>query len=309
MRVEGPLVLATRARALGDVHPAVGLAEQIVYVGRAGTVRARTRGEARRPGGGGVVARQRGVDLEGHLPRTLSVRVGHQHHELIAAVSGHDIGLPTTSLQENTQIHKKLVARLMTVGVVDLFHAVHVDEEDAGRSTIPAQVLGGPLHRQLEVTAVVDARQAVSHRHPVFLLHEPTVVERDGGLDRERAHQRLLVIAEVPRFVIEEGEGAVGGAVALKGRHDDRPALAAASWGRTAEPLGSDVLDGDRVAADHGGPEQRAFKGDHEERPAPVAKPQRLPSDKHIAFQDEKRRSLCGDEATGLREDGRLERR
>ena len=100
----------------------------------------------------------------------------------------------------------------MTVGVVDLLHAVHVDEEDAHRSAVPAQVLGGPLHGQLEVAAVVHAGQAVTHRHPVLLLHEPPVVERDGGLDREGAHQRHVVVAEVPRLVIEEGERTVGGA-------------------------------------------------------------------------------------------------
>src|SRR5688500_7805425 len=106
-----------------------------------------------------------------HLLNALTVGIGEQHHELIAAQSHHGILGANVAHEKARHLHQGAIARLMPETIVELLEMIDVDDDAAPRLT---RMRGrAPLERG-EVSAVVAAGERIAQtllyeivRHPL----------------------------------------------------------------------------------------------------------------------------------------------
>ena len=140
--------------------------------------------------------------LAGHLlpqafgkqgrPRQIGLR--HHHHEFLAAIAGHRVGLAGEFVEQPGQLLQHLVAVEVPLLVVDVLEVIHVQHRQRERR--PVAVHHGELvrHRVGHAAAVVDAGQGIGphfrERHQVVALLADLVVgvgdlggQVEGGLE------------------------------------------------------------------------------------------------------------------------------
>ncbi len=90
--------------------------------------------------------------------------VGHDHHELLAAIAAGQVHRPHVAGQANRELAQHLVAGVVAEAVVDLLEVVDVQHQGGDRLA----VLDGPGHQGVElgghVAAIVQAGELVGDR-------------------------------------------------------------------------------------------------------------------------------------------------
>ena len=145
----------------GGVHSGVGVREQCCDLagvwGHRATVQrdADAETEMQRPAVDDDGMCGRCLQFPGTPSRDMVILdVPEHHHELVAAEPGDDVGLPYAVLQATSDGDQDLVAHRVALGVVDLFEAIDVAEQQS-HTTMRA---GG---------ADQGLAQAISHDHPI----------------------------------------------------------------------------------------------------------------------------------------------
>ncbi len=136
------------------------------------------------------------------------------------------------------------------------------------------------------------------HRHALLLLHQAPVVERDRRLQRQGAQQSPLLLGEGHRLgrttpARRRSCGCCGA---------ERRAQCATGRPHVLPTLLDGGLAGDQRAA-----VDRSLQRHDEPFPSPVAQPEHLGGDEHVAADQQQRRGVGAHEPCGLTQDRLLE--
>ena len=130
------------------------------------------------------------AELLGARSRRIGIGLGHDDHELFAAIAADEVDAPDVAGQHFRDLAQHEVAGHVTVGVVDPLEVVQVDQHDRARPL----VAGGPLELVLEpgqqrlpverTGQQVDRRESPGLAHPLGEAAEagpqPCVVDLAG---------------------------------------------------------------------------------------------------------------------------------
>jgi hypothetical protein len=114
-------------------------------------------------------------------------RVDQEHRELVTAVARHDREIARVLDEHARHFPEHLIARLVTVPVVDGLEVVEVDEDERHRLAEARVALGLLLDPEREVPAVVGAGQWILE-HEIF---ERCVANGHRRLRGEGVHDAL----------------------------------------------------------------------------------------------------------------------
>ena len=173
-------LVAARAAPLRAIHGGVGMTDQRDRIGAVVRIDrdADARQQRKRVRTDRCRRRERLQHLAGDRCCVAGARdLGEQHHELVAAVPAHRVGLPHHRGQALRRQAQNVVADVVAERVVDLLEAVQVEEQQADPR--PAALRPGDR-----------ALQPVEHEHAVGGAGELVVLGRAGQLV-EAAHGRL----------------------------------------------------------------------------------------------------------------------
>jgi hypothetical protein len=123
---------------------------------------------------------------------------GQQDGELVAAEPGDGVDRPQRATQPFADLHQQLVAVVVAEGVVDLFEAVQVDQQQGGGTPFPVGLPARLVDAVAQQGAVGQAGQRIGQRLPpdaalVTEQQQPTAAEQaqpDRERDRRGHHQR-----------------------------------------------------------------------------------------------------------------------
>src|SRR3989344_2721500 len=123
------------------------------------------------------------VEGVGQIHRIVAGDIAREHSELIATEARDHVLLAYLGLQQFGDTNKKLVARGVSVRVIDLLELIEVNEINRALDTVARDMFDLLLQRAREITAVHKTGQRIAFGH--FPQHFVPLLECvDGGIQR-----------------------------------------------------------------------------------------------------------------------------
>ena len=137
------------------------------------------------------------ANLLGHLQSVLELRVGKDHHELIAAITCDSGLLPLhNSLEKESDFTQDLTAGQMSVAVIDHFELIEIHEQQNGRLSALTRFGNSVGQAHVEPPVVEEAGEIVFSGQFLGALAIERVLQREGRVAGENLQQRFVALGE-----------------------------------------------------------------------------------------------------------------